>query len=245
MGVREKKREKTKDKEDVRESEVQVPDEAERTEAATETKSAQAVHTPDIVVERKEHQLAQTESPTGDSIEATPTEIEAEALPPPWGGIDESEWMYGIPTRQADLSLWAEEWGDYLLQWAETRSVHVISVASFITEPPFKDMRSKVDAFRIISEGLIEKQVAEWVDKNERQLRVYWKPLEDWADDIYAWCLDTGKLRLDVKSIVIQESQQAFSHLPEEDLYKVLAIMVTRGFADWVDKKKGAVVIEA
>ena len=244
MGVRERKREKTKEKEETRESEIQTPTEVEQKTIAAETEVAESLHTPDVVVE-KLGQETTFEAEVEGFTEATPIAIETELVAPPWGTIDESEWMYGIPPRQSDLSLWAEEWGDYLLQWAEARSVHVLSVATFITEPPFKDMRNKVDAFRIISDGLIEKRVAEWVDKNERQLRVYWRPLEDWADDIYAWCLDTGKLRLDVKSIVIQESEQAFSRLPEEDLYKVLAIMVSRGLAEWVDKKKGAVVVES
>ncbi|MHA2358991.1 MAG: hypothetical protein ACXAB5_01855, partial [Candidatus Thorarchaeota archaeon] len=71
----------------------------------------------------------------------------------------------------------------------------------------------------------------------------YWRPLEDWADLIYQWAIKTGKLRLDVKSIVIQESAEDFASLPEKDIRIVLALMVDKGLADWVDTKKGAIII--
>ena len=112
-----------------------------------------------------------------------------------------------------------------------------------IAEPPFKDLRNKVDSFKKISKILTDKEVAEWTDRRKRQLRVYWKPLEDWADYIYDWALKTGKLRLDVKSIVIQETQESFAKLPEKDLYIVLALMVEKEYAEWIDKKKGAILI--
>jgi hypothetical protein len=60
---------------------------------------------------------------------------------------------------------------------------------------------------------------------------------------VYRWALDTGILRLDVKSLVIQEAEQDFSRLPEEDIHGIMAILVERGFAKWVDKKAGAIVV--
>jgi hypothetical protein len=162
---------------------------------------------------------------------------------PSWGGVNQSEWMYGIPPREEDRELWAEEWADFLLLWMEHNTMHVLSLATLIAEPPFRDLRNKVDSFNKISKVLIDKEVAEWVDRRKRQLRVYWKPLEDWADYIYEWALKTGKLRLDVKSIVIQESEESFAKLPEKDLHIVLALMVEKGFAEWIDKKRGAILV--
>jgi hypothetical protein len=100
-----------------------------------------------------------------------------------------------------------------------------------------------VDSFKTIAAVLIDKEVAEWVDKKKRQLRVYWKPLEDWADLLYQWALKTGKLRLDVKSIVIQEIDEDFATLPEKDIQIVLALMVKKNLAEWIDEKKGAILI--
>jgi hypothetical protein len=135
------------------------------------------------------------------------------------------------------------EWADYLLEWTENKRVHILSLASFISEPPFKDLRNKVDSFKAIAAVLVDKEVAEWQDKKKKQLRVYWRPLEDWADILYQWSLKTGKLRLDVKSIVIQEIEEDFAGLPEKDLHIVLALMVKKGLAEWIDEKKGAILI--
>lgn len=246
MGVRERKREKAKDEEKSSlEKEVRQPEAADDTERM-EVRS-EGIHTPEVVLKQPETHKAVDSSESAIETADKPTieVLEPHHPIPPWGGVEESEWMYGTPTRETDMKLWAEEWGDYLLQWAEANAVHVLSIATFISEPPFKDMRSKVDAFRTISEHLIQKDVAEWVDKNERQLRIYWKPLEDWADEIYGWCLEKGKLRLDVKSVVIQEGKEDFARLPEEDLHKVMAIMVSKGLAQWVEKKRGAIIIQA
>jgi hypothetical protein len=44
--------------------------------------------------------------------------------------------------------------------------------------------------------------------------------------------------------LVIQKAEQDFSRLPEEDIHRIMALLVERGFAEWIDKKAGAVVIK-
>ena len=240
--MKEKPREKTKE-EEVEPEVVETEAKPEIEEVVEETDVE--THTPEVEVKPelvKPTEVIEEVDP--DSAEITIEKIATEViLMPSWGGNDQSEWMYGIPPREGDRNLWAGEWGDFLLQWTEHNSVHVISLATLIAEPPFKDLRNKVDSFKMIAKVLIDKEVAEWSDRRKRQLRVYWKPLEDWADHIYEWALKTGKLRLDVKSIVIQESGESFAKLPEKDLYIVLALMVEKEFAEWIDKKKGAVLV--
>jgi len=242
--MKEKKREKPRE---------EVSQEPESTEVVTESSSEktasvteETIHAPEVVVEDTSPVI--TEAIPELEVLTTENEMKEQAdvfiaVTPSWGGPEESEWMYGIPPREEDKVLWAEEWSDYLLQWAEQNEVHVLSLGVFIGEPPFKDLRNKVDSFKIIAQVLIDKEVAEWSDRRKRQLRIYWKPLEDWADLIYEWSLKTGKLRLDVKSIVIQESNESFAKLPENDLYIVMALMIEKGFAEWIDKKKGAILI--
>jgi len=239
--MKEKPREKPK--EEVKPEVVETEDSPEVEEVVEQVESE--THSPEVEIEPeivKPTEVVEEVDPqsTETIVEEVPTEI---ILMPSWGGTDQSEWMYGIPPRTEDRDLWAEEWADFLLLWTEHNSVHVLSLATFIAEPPFKDFRNKVDSFKKIAKVLIDKEVAEWTDRKKRQLRVYWKPLEDWADYLYEWALKTGKLRLDVKSIVIQESGESFAKLPEKDLYIVLALMVEKKFAEWIDKKKGAVLI--
>ena len=240
--MKEKPREKVKEEE--AETEVEETKVEPEREEVVETVEEEA-HSPEVEIESEiVKQSEVTEEVVPQVSESVTFEIESNAaLMPSWGGADQSEWMYGIPSREDDERLWAEEWSDFLLQWAEQNEVHVLSLAIFIAEPPFKDLRNKVDSFKKIAQILIDKEVAEWTDRRKRQLRVYWKPLEDWADLIYEWALKTGKLRLDVKSIVIQESGEPFAKLPEKDLYVVLALMVEKELAEWVDKKKGAILV--
>ncbi|MHA1942996.1 MAG: hypothetical protein ACW96M_01240, partial [Candidatus Thorarchaeota archaeon] len=198
-----------------------------------------------VVVEAKESTATVEPEQVIDTL--TEEIVEAPAaldfVTPAWGDVEETEWMYSVPSRKEDMDLWANEWSDYLLEWTENKKVHVMSLATFISEPPFKDLRDKVDSFKKIASVLVDKEVAEWRDRKKRQLRIYWRPLEDWADLIYQWAIKTGKLRLDVKSIVIQESAEDFASLPEKDIRIVLALMVDKGLADWVDTKKGAIII--
>jgi hypothetical protein len=242
--MKEKKKEKPKE---------EVSKEPENTEVVTTSQIDDAAsvadeqsHAPAVVVDDSKlvtsESIQDVQTLTNETEVVEPVE-QFVAVAPTWGGPEQSEWMYGIPPREEDRVLWAEEWSDYLLQWAERNEVHVLSLAVFISEPPFKDLRNKVDSFKMIAQVLIDKEVAEWSDKRKRQLRIYWKPLEDWADIIYDWSLKTGKLRLDVKSIVIQESKKSFAKLPENDLYIVMALMVEKGFAEWIEKKKGAILI--
>jgi hypothetical protein len=242
--MKEKKREKPRE---------EIPKESESTDVVTVSQHDEAPLTseeqsqsPEVIIEDSKPVVLEGIQEAEALIIKTDVQEPFEtyvSMTPAWGGPEESEWMYGIPPREEDKVLWAEEWSDYLLQWVEQNEVHVLSLAVFISEPPFKDLRNKVDSFKMIAQVLIDKEVAEWSDKRRRQLRIYWKPLEDWADLIYDWSLKTGKLRLDVKSIVIQESSESFAKLPEHDLYIVMALMVEKGFADWIDKKKGAILI--
>ncbi len=242
MGVKERKREKSK------KEEASKTSENEKTESVAileETELEEITHTPEVVVETKESKLIVEPQ----QVDATHTEKIVEAPPaidfviPAWGDVDETEWMYSVPSRKEDMDLWANEWSDYLLEWTENKKVHVMSLATFISEPPFKDLRDKVESFRKIASVLVVKEVAEWRDKKKRQLRIYWRPLEDWADLIYQWAIKTGKLRLDVKSIVIQESAEDFASLPEKDIHIVLTLMVDKRLAEWVDTKKGAIIV--
>jgi hypothetical protein len=239
LGVKERRREREKPKpeaiKEVEEKPTKKPAKAtkEKQRPKTETKSVEAT----LVIEEPKETEAVVETPQETTV------IVEEVLLPHWGDITQSEWMYSIPPREADIPMWAEEWGDFLLEWAEKNNVHVMSVTTFLTEPPFKDMNGKVDSFKLIGDGLVDKEIAEWLDKARRQLRVYWRFLEDWADIIYRWALETGTVRLDVKSIVIQEASQSFSKLPEKDLFIVMTLLVEKKLAEWIDKKKGAIKI--
>jgi hypothetical protein len=236
VGDRERKKEKKKKSKEKAHSEEKPP------ETKTDETAEREVQTVEEEIVEPEEDTAAIESESKSQVvEQIPAE--PEILLPSWGSVEEYELMYHIPPGDEDRNLWAEEWGDFLLEWAQKNTAHKISLATFITEPPFSDIFGKVKAFRLIAKKLVEKDVAEWVGKNNGQLRIYWRPIEDWADIIYAWALDTGKTRLDVKTLVIQESNQDFASLPEDELKTILGILVEQNLAEWVDKKRAAIRI--
>jgi hypothetical protein len=243
VGVRERRREKEKTK-TAPETSTSESQEEESTLVEEVEMKVEEVHRPEVVAKHKVT-TSIADITTDSTIEEEEARVGPEevVLMPPWGNLRQTEWMYGIPPREEDREMWAEEWSDFVLRWMEARDVHILSVTAFIKEPPFNDITNKTDSFKLIGEVLVQKEIAEWLDRNRRQLRVYWRFLEDWADIIYEWALKSGKLRLDVKSIVIQEGDHSFGKLPEEDLHRVLLIMVEKGLASWVDKKKGAIKI--
>ena len=159
MAVRERRRQKEKKKKGAT-KEVEKPSEAPKeTTVAVEQK-------PDVEIE-KQHtiQIEVKEVPEVVAQTEVAEIVEPKLLLPKWGDINESEWMYGIPPRDEDKDLWAEEWSDFLLRWMEEHNVHIVSVSTFISETPFKDMSNKVTAFRLVAEELIDKKIAEWRDK--------------------------------------------------------------------------------
>lgn len=242
MGVRERQREKEKEKAE----QEAVEDKVEEVEVV-ESQSVEETHRPEVRIIEQEATITpeevSAEAETVSVEETKPATVEIVLLPP-WGSVSETEWMYSIPPREEDRQMWAEEWADFLLGWAEANGVHVLSVTMFIKNAPFKDIAGKVDSFLLIGEVLVQKEIAEWLDEAKRQLRVYWRYLEDWTDIVYQWALKTGKLRLDIKSIVIQEEKQDFASLPEKDLRVIMKIMVDRRLADWIDRKKGAIKVK-
>ncbi len=160
---------------------------------------------------------------------------------PSWGDSSQAHWMYYVPESKEAVPLWAEEWADFLLEWAEYMNMHVVSVSLFITTRPFREILDKARAFNIIADILVDKGLAEWIGTHRKQLRIHWRPLEEWAQIVYRWALKTGSTRIDVKSLVIQNNKLAFSTLPEKDLLEILGILVENKLAVWVDKKKGAI----
>ncbi|MGY5853407.1 MAG: hypothetical protein RTU92_07585 [Candidatus Thorarchaeota archaeon] len=173
-----------------------------------------------------------------------PAQTIPEILLPNWGDSIQTEWMYHIPIREEDREMWAEEWSDFMIVWCREKDVHVMSFSLFVGEPPFNELHSKIDAFRLIGEKIVDKDVGKWLEGKKRRLRVYWRFLEEWADVLYQWALERGAVRIDVKSLIIQNARESFSKLPEDEIHSVLELLVDRGHAEWVDKKKGAIILK-
>jgi hypothetical protein len=56
-------------------------------------------------------------------------------------------------------------------------------------------------------------------------LRVYWKTLEAWSDEIYKWCYENGKIEPVMIYELREATQEDFSSLPLEDLEEIFKIL--------------------
>ncbi|MCK5150666.1 MAG: hypothetical protein KAQ65_02445, partial [Candidatus Thorarchaeota archaeon] len=139
MGVKEKRKEKkTKSKVETKTKVEEIKEEI-KTEAAVVEKE-KTPHRPEVVIKSDVIESATEDQETTDATDEITPESIVEVLLPQWGNASESEWMYHIPLRDEDKGLWAEEWGDFLLKWAQGRGFHVLSISTFLVESPFHQM---------------------------------------------------------------------------------------------------------
>ncbi len=147
-------------------------------------------------------------------------------------------WMY-IKPRNTDLyRSWLQNWGNLLLKWASFHIKHVISIDDLLSTNPYSKLPAEY--LKEIMNYLVEKGFAKWVDKN--RLRIYWKSLEELAEYLYNWALNTGTIYFTPYDL-LQEGPDVIKTLPTEDLLQVINILIDSGKAKWMDKNKRAVRI--
>jgi DNA repair exonuclease SbcCD ATPase subunit len=147
----------------------------------------------------------------------------------PWLQEERKKFMYTMPDRNKqknDYTSWKTEWAKILFDYARFAILHIIYIRELNSHKPFSDFTNREQYIIEVAEELIDQKQAKWLSKKKEKLRVYWKTLEVWSDEIYRWAYDNGK----IEPIMIYELREAkdedFSNLPLEDLeliFKILA----------------------
>ena len=147
----------------------------------------------------------------------------------PWLQEERKKFMYTMPEKDKqknDYISWKTEWAKVLFDYARFAVLHIIYIRELNSQKPFSDFSNREQYIIEIAEALIDQKQAKWLSKKKEKLRVYWKTLEVWSDEIYKWAYDNGK----IEPIMIFELREAkeedFSNLPLEDLeviFKILA----------------------
>jgi len=165
------------------------------------------------------------------------------AILPPWC---EKPWMYVTPTGLDQLSSWNSTWGDFLLEYAEIKAVHILSLLELRKEFPFSNRIIKkqlsIGQLQQIGVALVEKNFAAWRDERKTRLRIYWRGLDEWSDTIYKWAVQNGYEM--VSLFELTNVGEIWSTLPQEELLQVLQKLVTRKHAKWVGKDKNTVLFD-
>ncbi|MHA1104718.1 MAG: hypothetical protein ACTSPN_03250 [Promethearchaeota archaeon] len=145
----------------------------------------------------------------------------------PW--LEETRYifMYSIPNKKTntkDYESWKTEWLKVLFDYARYAILHILYIRKMHTVKPFANFEDRDTAIRELAEGLVDKKQAEWLSKNKEKLRVYWKSLDNWAEDIYEWAMEISPLE-PILIFEIRESNQEFSNLPREDIKKIFKML--------------------
>jgi len=166
---------------------------------------------------------------------------------------EEHEWinqpqygfMYVMPDKKKDkknFESWLDDWKKVLFDYAKIAAQHIIYFKKLLSEKPWSEFRDRINAIRAISDALVKDKIAEWLDKKKEKLRVYWRSLEEWADEIVNWAREYAY----TEPIFIEDIRNAdkeFSTLPEEDLIKIFNIIEKNGDGVKYKLKDGKVAI--
>ncbi|MFW9894495.1 MAG: hypothetical protein ACFFD7_01665 [Candidatus Thorarchaeota archaeon] len=146
----------------------------------------------------------------------------------PWLQEERKKFMYTMPDKtkeKNDYLSWKTEWAKILFDYARFAVLHIIYIRELNSQKPFSDFANREKYIIEIAEQLIDQKQAEWLSKKKEKLRVYWKTLDVWSDEIYDWAYNNGK----IEPIMIYELREAidedFSTLPLEDLEAIFKIL--------------------
>jgi len=146
----------------------------------------------------------------------------------PWLQEERKKFMYTMPDKNKqknDYISWKIEWAKILFDYARFTVLHIIYIRELNYQKPFSDFTNREQYIIEIAEELIDQKQAKWLSKKKEKLRVYWKTLEVWSDEIYRWAYNNGKL----EPVMIFELREAkdedFSNLPLEDLEAIFKIL--------------------
>ena len=156
----------------------------------------------------------------------------------PWLEEKRYVFMYTLPNKKQDLKdfeSWKNEWSKVLFDYARYAILHILFLRQLESQKPFSNFEERTEALKEIAEELVEREQAEWLSKSKEKLRVYWKSLDNWAQEIYEWAIEISPLE-PILIFEIRESNKEFSNLPKEDIIKIFKML---------EKDKKGVIIKA
>lgn len=146
----------------------------------------------------------------------------------PWIEEERKKFMYSMPDKNKnknDYISWKTEWAKVLFDYVRFAVLHILYTREVITHKPFVNFTKREQYIIEIAEELISQKQAKWLSKKKEGLRVYWKTLEVWSDEIWKWAYDNGKIEPIMIYELREAKQEDFSTLPLEDLEEIFKIL--------------------
>jgi hypothetical protein len=164
----------------------------------------------------------------------------------PWLGQPQYGFMYTAPSpkkNKKEFDSWQEEWSQVLLDYARVAILHVLYPKNLLTEKPFNQFQDRAKSIAFLTEALVQKKIAEWLDRKKEALRIYWKSMEEWSGLIVDWAHDNGKTDPIIMP-EIRSSGEEFANLPDQDLRKIFKIIEKQGKGMVVPMEQGEVALK-
>lgn len=154
-------------------------------------------------------------------------------------------WMYIKPSNPSQLSSWIEGWKTLLLDYCRIFIKHIVNLIELQREHPFRNRKNgktlTLPQLTTIIDSMVDEGIAKWLDENKILARIYYKPIDQWADEIYQYLMDTGKAAEVLTFLEFKNMDTEWSSLPDEDLKEILRKFVEEGKATFVSKEEDAI----
>jgi hypothetical protein len=181
----------------------------------------------------------QTSITRPSSLQLDPSTVDPRIKPILPGWV-QKPWRWMVPEDPQLKQQWLLTWGDFLFDFSRVLNIHIIDLQEVSLVYPFHNavLRKKLTTQQLIliSDFLIEKGKAKWWDDQKNRLRVYWKTLQNHAEDLYEYAFRNGYDMVTAFDII--KMKQSWSTLPPRDIRELMMIMVLRKKALWADSEK-------
>ena len=156
---------------------------------------------------------------------------------PAWVG---KPWRWMIPDDPKLKQQWLITWGEFMLDFARVLNFHILDLQEISLVYPFQNslIRKKLTQTQLsqISDYLIGIEKAKWWDDEKTRLRVHWKTLKSFTDELYQYAFQNGYDMVTAFDIV--KMKQSWSTLPPPDTRMLMKLLVESKRALWADSEK-------
>lgn len=149
-------------------------------------------------------------------------------------------WRWMVPEEPNLKQQWLLTWGEFILDFSRVLNLHIIDLQEISLVYPFQNQilnkKLTLPQLIMISDHLIEIEKAKWWDSEKTRLRVYWKTLNSFADDLFEFAFQNGYDMVTAYDIV--KMNQSWSDLPPSDVRVLMRLLVELKRASWADSDK-------
>lgn len=149
-------------------------------------------------------------------------------------------WRWMIPDDPQLEQQWLTTWGEFIVAFSRVLNLHILDLQEISVVYPFINpvlhKKLSIPQLKAISNYLIEQKKASWWDTEETRLRVYWKTLKSFAEEIFEYSFQHGYEMVTAYDLI--KMSQSWSTLPPKDLFLVMKLLVESKKASWMDSER-------